>query len=533
MSSRAATGRRRGGRGSGTPAGERLPGIAPADMLAERYELGEELARGPSGRVVAARDVLLDREVALKLLDFRDDIAVTRALRAARAASLAGDEHVVPILDVDQVEGVAFVALPLYDDARPLSEVLASGPPRPALAVAVADDVLRGLAALHASGCVHRDVTAENVLLLPDGTARLTAAGLTAASRDESLGLRVNDVVTSAAQAVGSPDVRRDLAGVAALLRRLLERAPEAQVAEVLAEADGFGDAGELRAALVDAGLGRAARDDVPPSRAEPSKALEALSATTQLPAVVADPPASRRRLLMVGVAAAVVVLGVTAALASRSGSAVDPVVSAPVTEPAATPSPISLGQVIPGIGAPPLPAPDGDPPALADVLAALDGSDELGLAGQDVRDRLEGLGTLDEAGRAAETADLFGTAAVAVASDAAWEAEARQVVDLLRPELGVEEVLALADRDPALLDPFFTRVVSGLQGMVAMDPAGRAEEAVDLLPDLELAATEGTMEPALAAAAADVLARAQQVPEAPAPEVPAPEAPAPEAPAP
>lgn len=519
--------RRRGAR-QAADGEEPIPGLA-TDVLAERYKLGKELTRGRCGPIVGARDLLLERDVVLKLLRFGDELEVTRALRAARAASLVADEHTVPVLDVDQVEGVAFVALPLYQ-ARPLSETLVATAPRSAWALAIADDVLRGLAAIHAAGAVHRDVSADNVLLLADGSARLTSAGLAAAAADETLGLRVDDAISSAAHALAHPDQREDVAAAAHLLRQLLHRSLVPPVERVLDVASSeqperrYRDAGELRSALVAAGLGRGTWEDAEPMGGAKVD-VQAMPATTQLPAVTVDSSQVRGRRLGVGAVLAVAVL-VLVFLLLRGGGEEEPAPAEPEPtvaeeveerEETTTEAASTLGDVIPGIDAPLLPAADATP-TLEQVLAAAEDAD-LGLAGANVIERLQQRATLEGDELAAETAELFGTAAVAVASDAAWADVATDVADHLRPELTVESLLALAGRDPALLDPFFTRLVSGLEGLVPLTGQERADAAEALLPDLELAATEGILSPALAAATAEVLDQAQTV--APATEVP------------
>jgi hypothetical protein len=280
-----------------------------------------------------------------------------------------------------------------------------------------------------------------------------------------------------------------------------------------------YADAGELRRALVGAGLGRGGRRDLPPSGT--TGALEAMPATSQLPAITVGTARPRgRRVVFALVAVAVVAAVAVTVLLRGDGDGANPADGEPAARPTA--SSASLGEVIPGIDAPSLPEAEGETPTLDEVLADAEGAN-LGLTGQNVIDRLQARQNLEGDERAAETADLFGTAAVAYASAAPWADLAEQVVAHLRPEVTVESLLALAGRDPSLLDPFFTRLVSGLEEMVALQGAERAQVAQELLPDLELAATEGTLTPALAAATAEVLDRAQEeAGEAPAEEAPA-----------
>jgi eukaryotic-like serine/threonine-protein kinase len=130
------------------------------------YRLLRVLGRGGMGAVFLADDPKLERQVALKVMLPRlaaDRGARERFLREARAAARLKSDHVVTIYQVDEADGVPFLAMELLE-GQSLEHVLRAGPP-PGVAriLAVARDVARGLAAAHEKGLVHRDIKPSNL----------------------------------------------------------------------------------------------------------------------------------------------------------------------------------------------------------------------------------------------------------------------------------------------------------------------------------------------------------------------------------
>jgi serine/threonine-protein kinase len=159
----------------------------PDDLVAGRFRLGRVIGAGAQGRVVAAHDELLDRPVALKILQFGIPGADARArfLREARAAAGLLHPNVVTVFDVGAVDGTItdeaatpYLAMELVDGPS-LAQVLAEhGPFAVDDAVEATRQVVAGLAAAHARGLLHRDVKPSNALLAPDGTVKLTDFGI-------------------------------------------------------------------------------------------------------------------------------------------------------------------------------------------------------------------------------------------------------------------------------------------------------------------------------------------------------------------
>jgi len=144
--------------------------------FASQYALERELGRGGMGVVFLARELSLDRLVAIKVLppSLADDPAIReRFLREARTAAQLSHPNIVPIFRADAMDGLAYFAMG-YVDGENLAERLTSrGPLPPTEAVRILREVAWALAYAHARGVVHRDVKPENIML-ERGTGRVT-----------------------------------------------------------------------------------------------------------------------------------------------------------------------------------------------------------------------------------------------------------------------------------------------------------------------------------------------------------------------
>ncbi|SDF52429.1 serine/threonine protein kinase [Blastococcus fimeti] len=156
-------------------------------VLGGRYELDTLLATGGQGQVWRARDTVLSRPVAVKVLrsEFTGDPTFLARFRAeAQHAALVAHRHIAALHDYGELddaatgERLAFLVMELVE-GESLAELLAR---EPRLGVARTLAVLRqaadALAAAHAAGLVHRDVKPGNVLVAPDGTVKITDFGI-------------------------------------------------------------------------------------------------------------------------------------------------------------------------------------------------------------------------------------------------------------------------------------------------------------------------------------------------------------------
>ena len=145
-----------------------------------RYQILGELSRGGMGVVYRALDVRLNREVALKVLPpdlVADPNRRARFVQEARAASALEHPHIAVIHEIDEVDGVSFIAMELVRGDN-LATLTARGPLPASRALEIAGEVAEGLARAHEKGVVHRDLKPANVMMTEDGHAKIIDFGL-------------------------------------------------------------------------------------------------------------------------------------------------------------------------------------------------------------------------------------------------------------------------------------------------------------------------------------------------------------------
>jgi serine/threonine-protein kinase len=149
--------------------------------LAGEYSLEREIARGGMGIVFLAREVHLNRLVAIKVLPRplaqRAEIR-ERFLREARMAAGLSHPNIVPIHRVGETDGLPFFAM-TYVNGMTLGERLRQrGPVTPAILSSILREVSQALGYAHSRGIIHRDVKPENILLEESGRAMVTDFGI-------------------------------------------------------------------------------------------------------------------------------------------------------------------------------------------------------------------------------------------------------------------------------------------------------------------------------------------------------------------
>ncbi|HET9075957.1 MAG TPA: Stk1 family PASTA domain-containing Ser/Thr kinase [Acidimicrobiales bacterium] len=136
-------------------------------IFSDRYEIIRHIARGGMAQVYLARDLLLDRPVALKVLFPElsvDQNFVERFRREAKAAANLSHPNIVSVYDWGQGDNTYYIVME-YVDGPTLSSLLRSGPLEPERAAAIAASVAAALGFAHRRGVIHRDVKPGNVLI--------------------------------------------------------------------------------------------------------------------------------------------------------------------------------------------------------------------------------------------------------------------------------------------------------------------------------------------------------------------------------
>ncbi len=198
-------------------------GFDQPTVLDDRYRLGEELGKGSAGVVYRAHDLVLDRDVAVKVYSAvrLGEEGQARLLDEAQAAARLNHPNIVKLYDAGEAQDMPYIVTELVEgqslhDRNPggLGEVLA-----------IARQVCGALEHAHGQGIVHRDLKPENVVITPAGQAKLTDFGLARpiASRVTSEGLIAGTVFYLAPElALGQRfDGRADLYALGVMLYEL------------------------------------------------------------------------------------------------------------------------------------------------------------------------------------------------------------------------------------------------------------------------------------------------------------------------
>ncbi len=199
-------------------------------LVAGRYELLECLGKGGMGEVYKARDVKLQRFVALKFLLpglTADKEASRRFIQEAQTASVLDHQNICTVYEIDETEdGQMYIAMAYYE-GETLKMKIGRGPLPAKDAIGIVIQVAQGLSKAHGRGIVHRDIKPANIIAADDQVMKIVDFGLaelfTEARKTQTAGIQGTVAYMSPEQARGeAADQRSDLWSLGVMFYELL-----------------------------------------------------------------------------------------------------------------------------------------------------------------------------------------------------------------------------------------------------------------------------------------------------------------------
>src|SRR5579872_7131723 len=150
------------------------------DPLASgRYEFQQEIGRGGMGRVVKARDTVLDRLVAIKIVEAGSDPSfIARLTREARATARLSHPNIVTVYDVGETSDSAFIVMEYVAGETLEKRMSQGGGPNWESFIPVLGQCAAALDYAHHEGIVHRDIKPSNIMIRSDGTPKILDFGI-------------------------------------------------------------------------------------------------------------------------------------------------------------------------------------------------------------------------------------------------------------------------------------------------------------------------------------------------------------------
>ncbi|MHB1562278.1 MAG: serine/threonine-protein kinase, partial [Isosphaeraceae bacterium] len=209
------------------------PGVAPVELEIPGYELLDHIHDGAMGTVFRARQISVDRIVAIKVLGetwAREAELVERFGRESLIAARLSHPNIVATIDAGEASGRPYLVME-YVPGLTLHQLIEErGPCDESTALRIVMEVASALRFLHQRGLAHRDIKPANIILTPEGLVKLVDLGLARPLEDETW------AVAEAGMAVGTPeymspeqtrgqsdlDIRSDLYSLGATLFHLV-----------------------------------------------------------------------------------------------------------------------------------------------------------------------------------------------------------------------------------------------------------------------------------------------------------------------
>lgn len=180
----------------------------PAALLNHsRYEIIERIGSGGMGEVYRARQRSMDRLVAIKVLRpslFSNDRAIARFHNEIKVAARLNHPNIVHSYDAEITNGLNILVMELVDGSKLSEVVFTKGPFSPMETCRIAIEVAEGLQYADSQGMIHRDIKPQNLMLMADGTVKITDFGLAKLIHGN---VDTNDAsLTNEGEVFGTPD---------------------------------------------------------------------------------------------------------------------------------------------------------------------------------------------------------------------------------------------------------------------------------------------------------------------------------------
>lgn len=168
-------------------------------IINERYKLIRPIGGGGMARVYLARDLILQRNVAMKILRLEysnDREFIERFRREAESTISLSHNHIVNLYDVGQEEDVYYIVMEYVEGMTLKQKIQQNGPVSVDEAVHIMNQLTSAIAHAHENGIIHRDIKPQNILVNQDGQVKITDFGIAMALSSTSL-TQTNNVLGS------------------------------------------------------------------------------------------------------------------------------------------------------------------------------------------------------------------------------------------------------------------------------------------------------------------------------------------------
>ena len=164
--------------------------LTKGNYIADRYEILDKIGTGGMSDVYKAKDHILGREVAVKVLkqEFAEDVTFVTKFRS-EAQSAAGLEHanIVNIYDVGSENGMYYIVMEYVEGITLKTYIEKKGQLNFKEAISIAIQVGRGIEAAHNKGIIHRDIKPQNIIISTEGKVKVTDFGIARATTSNTI----------------------------------------------------------------------------------------------------------------------------------------------------------------------------------------------------------------------------------------------------------------------------------------------------------------------------------------------------------